>query len=91
MLDSYRSTRPEHQSYILRARRLRSEAFHTAFGAVAGGVLGLLRTSLQRLKCRYVQQRAEQELRGLHSAVLRDIGVSRSEISFRVREALPCG
>jgi uncharacterized protein YjiS (DUF1127 family) len=90
-MDSYRSTNPKNRRFIERARHLRSETFHNLIGSVSGAITAWMRTGLQRLKCWRTQYRAEQELRGLNSAVLRDIGVSRSEIPYRVREALPCG
>jgi uncharacterized protein YjiS (DUF1127 family) len=90
MLDSYRSAQSEYQSYILRARHIRAQAFRTAPGLMAGAITAWLRTGFQRLRCWRIQYRAEQELQGLHRAVLKDIGVSRSEIPYRVREALPC-
>lgn len=90
-MDSYRSTNPNNRHFIERARRLRSEAFHTAISSVTRVIPAWLRTGFQRLRCWRIQYRAEQELSGLHSAVLKDIGVSRSEIPYRVREALPCG
>lgn len=90
MLDSYRSTPREYKHYVLRARRLRAEATHAALGFVAGAILTWLRAGLQRQKCRHRQRRAEQSLRALSNSTLKDIGISRGEISWRVREALPC-
>lgn len=91
MLDSYRTaTSPEHRHYIQHARYLRSRAFHTALRAAARAVVTLPRTVLRRLRCRHVQHRAAQQLKALSGATLKDIGLARGEISWRVREALPC-
>lgn len=90
MLDSYHAANHDYRPYIQRARRLRSEAFHVALGSVAGAVLRWLRAGFERLNCRRIQHRAEKQLNTLSSAMLKDIGVSRGEISWRVREALPC-
>ena len=75
MMDSYRTTDPEYRTYIERARRLRSEAFHAGLGFVARATLAWLRTGFQKLKCRQKQRRAEQHLRSLSSATLKDIGI----------------
>ncbi len=90
MTDSYRSGNPNYRPYIERARRLRSEAFHAGLSFAGGAALAWLRKGLQRLQCRQKQHRAEQQLLSLSSATLKDIGLSRGEVSWRVREALPC-
>ncbi len=86
MLDAFRTTPLNYRPYILRARRLRSEAFR----GLAGAILAWLRTGLQRLKCGRIQRRAERELRALNNNILKDIGVSRGGISGQVRGAFPC-
>ena len=86
MLDSYKSALPEYQFHILRARFIRAKAFRAALGSMAGW----LRSAYKRLKCRRIQRRAERELRSLNSTILKDMGVSRSDILWRVREAMPC-
>ena len=86
MLDSYKSTLHEYQYYILRARIIRAKAFRAALGSMTGWP----RSALKKLKCRCKQRRAERELRSLNSVILKDMGVSRSEIPRRVHEAMPC-
>ena len=86
MIDSYRTMNPEYRSYIKRARELRSQAVRAA----GRYVLRWLRNGFQRLKCRLMQHRNERQLHALSNSALKDIGVSRGEISWRVRKAMPC-
>ena len=90
MLDSYRSMSPENQPYISRARKIRAQAFRTGLGIMAGAILSWSRRGIKKMKCWHIQRRAEQQLRGLSNIVLKDMGMSRSDIPWRVRESLPC-
>lgn len=90
MMDAYKSSLPEYRPYILRARKIRSDAIRSALGFMFGAILNGFRRGYKKMKCRRIQRRAEKELRGLSSAVLKDMGVSRSDITWKVREAMPC-
>lgn len=90
MMDSYRSTPPEYYPYVLRARLIRAEAFRTAISFISGAIRTWFIRGYKKMKCRHIQRRAEQELRSLNNIVLKDMGISRSEITFRVRDAMPC-
>lgn len=90
MIDSYRTGSPEYRPYINRARRLRSDAVHAGLSFVAQGTVEWLRTGFQKMKCRRTQYRLEQQLRSLSSATLKDIGMTKGEVTWRVQEALPC-
>lgn len=90
MMDSYGSSHPDYRPYINRARRLRSDAVYAGLGFVAKAAFKALRVGIEKMKCRRIQRRMEQQLRSLSSATLKDIGLSRGEVTWRVKEALPC-
>lgn len=90
MMDSYRSTPPEYYPYVLRSRLIRAEAFRTALRFISRAIGTWFIRGYKKMKCWHIQRRAEQELRGLNNIVLKDMGITRSEITFRVRDAMPC-
>ena len=91
MIDSYRTGNPDYRPYLNRARNASARMLFTAgLSFLAQAAVKGLRSGFEKMKCRRVQRRMEQQLRSLSSATLKDIGLSRGEVTWRVKEALPC-
>lgn len=93
MLHDYRHIDPHYRVYIRRAHMLRARAFSHAFRSVARLMRNSLSGLLRALSCRRRRRSAERELLSLGERMLKDIGLSRSQIGSAVRAAMPrdCG
>ena len=94
LLQSRPSLDPEVlNAYVLRGRKLRSQAIHQALRWLAGWIrqgFGLAASALRRvfrsLQAGRQRRAALRELRALNDHTLRDIGLSRAEIRTAVDE-----
>ncbi|MDA7946539.1 MAG: DUF1127 domain-containing protein [Hyphomicrobiaceae bacterium] len=87
MLDLYINANPHLRPHIVRAHRIRARTFSVLTRRLARALMPAeLR---RRIKCRRWRKKAVQELRSLSDFQLKDIGVSRSEILFKVTDTQP--
>ena len=84
MIDFHTNPVPDYRPYLKRGREERAAQFRS-FGRGLVSALGRLFTRLQRAN---QARRARADLRALDDRMLRDMGIARSEIAYRVDAAL---
>lgn len=93
MMDAYRNADPRYRPYMERARAIRARAFARALKRAARCAWNVLTAPARLLACRRKRWAAERELLALDERMLKDIGLSRSQIGAAVVAHLPpdCG
>ena len=89
MLDLYINANPHLRPHIARAHKIRAETFSVLVRRLGRALVPA--EVRRRIKCRRWRKQALRELRSLSDIQLKDIGVGRSEIQFKVTDAQPAG
>jgi uncharacterized protein YjiS (DUF1127 family) len=89
MIDLYRNAEPAYQPYFERARQLRAQQTLRGIAHVAAFFGALAALPFRLYASRWRRRSAENQLMGLDERMLKDIGLSRSEIPSAVAAAQP--